>query len=99
MWDCIGSAGFWSGEIWHRRKNGEVLAQLLSISRVADNNGSVRHYICLFSDISHIKVLPPVFVLQGVPEIIDTQIAARARNAPWTIKQCNPISLLWHALS
>jgi diguanylate cyclase (GGDEF)-like protein/PAS domain S-box-containing protein len=55
MWDCIESTGFWSGEIWNRRKNGEVFAQILSISRVADNNGKVQNYIGMFSDISQIK--------------------------------------------
>ena len=55
MWDCIGRSGFWSGEIWNRRKNGEVFAQILSISRVADSDGAVQHYIGMFSDISQIK--------------------------------------------
>jgi diguanylate cyclase (GGDEF)-like protein/PAS domain S-box-containing protein len=55
MWDCIRSTGFWSGEIWNRRKNGEVFAQILSISRVTDNDGAVQHYVGMFSDISQIK--------------------------------------------
>jgi diguanylate cyclase (GGDEF)-like protein len=55
MWDCIGRTGFWSGEIWNRRKNGEVFAQILSISRVTDSDGVVQHYIGMFSDISQIK--------------------------------------------
>jgi diguanylate cyclase (GGDEF)-like protein/PAS domain S-box-containing protein len=55
MWNCIENTGFWSGEIWNRRKNGEVFAQILSISKVTDNRGAVQHYIGIFSDISQIK--------------------------------------------
>ena len=55
MWDCIGRTGFWSGEIWNCRKNGEVFAQILSISRVTDSDGVLQHYIGMFSDISQIK--------------------------------------------
>ncbi len=55
MWASIERAGFWSGEIWNRRKGGEVFAQILSISTVNDSNGEVQHYIGIFSDITQIK--------------------------------------------
>ncbi|MCK6264387.1 EAL domain-containing protein [Vibrio sp. ZSDE26] len=45
----------WSGEIWNRRKNGEVYAELMTISVVADANGITQNYVALFSDITSIK--------------------------------------------
>jgi diguanylate cyclase (GGDEF)-like protein len=47
--------GHWSGEIWNRRKNGEVYAQLLTISGIRDAQGKIQQYVALFSDISAIK--------------------------------------------
>ncbi|WP_178084081.1 EAL domain-containing protein [Pseudomonas sp. A-1] len=54
-WRSLQTQGFWSGEVWSRRKNGERYAQLLSLSVVRDDDGSVRHYVGLFSDISPLK--------------------------------------------
>ncbi len=55
MWADIHAAGFWTGEIWNRRRTGELYAELLSISVVRGADGSVRHYIGLFTDISELK--------------------------------------------
>ncbi|ADL56169.1 diguanylate cyclase domain-containing protein [Gallionella capsiferriformans] len=55
MWSTIEAAGKWSGEIWNRRKNGEVYPQWLSIGAVKNHNGKVINYISLFSDITQRK--------------------------------------------
>jgi diguanylate cyclase (GGDEF)-like protein/PAS domain S-box-containing protein len=55
MWASIAAQGSWHGEIWNRRKSGEVYAEMLSIDAVADSNGQVQHYVGAFSDISYIK--------------------------------------------
>jgi diguanylate cyclase (GGDEF)-like protein/PAS domain S-box-containing protein len=55
LWAEVQQHDFWRGEIWNRRKNGEVYAELLSISVVRDADGQVRHYIGAFSDISQLK--------------------------------------------
>jgi PAS domain S-box-containing protein/diguanylate cyclase (GGDEF)-like protein len=55
MWNSINSIGFWSGEIWNRRKNGEEYPELLSISSIRDEEGTVTHYVAVFSDISNRK--------------------------------------------
>ncbi|CAB5694915.1 Cyclic di-GMP phosphodiesterase Gmr [Delftia tsuruhatensis] len=55
MWQDIDRAGFWSGEIWNRRKSGEIYAQLLSISVARGSDGAVQHYIGVFTDISELK--------------------------------------------
>jgi diguanylate cyclase (GGDEF)-like protein/PAS domain S-box-containing protein len=55
MWQSITEHGHWSGEIWNRRKSGEVFIERLSISQVHDAIGAVTNYIGIFSDISHAK--------------------------------------------
>ncbi|MCF8208689.1 MAG: EAL domain-containing protein [Rhodoferax sp.] len=55
MWGALIEQGHWIGEIWNRRKNGEVYAELLTISAVCDSQGSARQYVALFSDITAIK--------------------------------------------
>ncbi|MCB1140576.1 MAG: diguanylate cyclase, partial [Leptospiraceae bacterium] len=47
--------GKWHGEIWNRRKNGEVYPELLSISAVKDQAGCLTHYVGVFTDITAIK--------------------------------------------
>lgn len=55
IWSEIAQHGSWRGEIWNRRKNGEVYPQWLSISAVHDPNGQVGHYVGLFTDLSESK--------------------------------------------
>jgi diguanylate cyclase (GGDEF)-like protein/PAS domain S-box-containing protein len=55
LWRSLESTGFWRGEIWNRRKDGEIYAQLLSISVVRNDKGKVSNYIGVFSDINQIK--------------------------------------------
>ena len=55
MWKSIKSNGTWQGEIWDRRKNGEVYPKLMTISSIKDNYGKVTHYVCTQNDISERK--------------------------------------------
>jgi diguanylate cyclase (GGDEF)-like protein/PAS domain S-box-containing protein len=55
MWDSIRKEGFWKGEIYNRRKNGEVYPEMLSISAVKDQDGKITHYVAHFFDITEIK--------------------------------------------
>ncbi|MGZ8241321.1 MAG: EAL domain-containing protein [Methylobacter sp.] len=55
MWESIDAYGHWHGEIWNRRKNGEVYPELLNISSVSDDFGKVTEYIGIFADITQIK--------------------------------------------
>lgn len=55
MWSNIKRLGYWNGEIWNRRKNGEVYPEWLSVSVVKDAENQVSHYVGIFSDISEIK--------------------------------------------
>ena len=57
MWDSLRDESHWSGEIWNRRKSGEVFAEMLTISVVRDEHGKPREYVALFSDISERKAM------------------------------------------
>ena len=52
MWHQLTREGHWQGEIWNRRKNGDLYAEWLSITNVQDKYGKVTHYIGIFSDIT-----------------------------------------------
>ncbi|WP_019624645.1 EAL domain-containing protein [Thioalkalivibrio thiocyanoxidans] len=47
--------GYWQGEIWNRRKNGEIFPELQSITAVRDAQGRLTHYVSVFADISREK--------------------------------------------
>lgn len=55
MWDSVVENGHWQGELWNRRKNGEIYAEMLSISSIQDKNNVTSHYVCFFSDITASK--------------------------------------------
>lgn len=55
MWRKLAEEGYWQGEIWNRRKNGQVYPELLTITAITDMAGEVTHYAALFSDISELK--------------------------------------------
>ncbi|MDP3519972.1 MAG: EAL domain-containing protein [Hydrogenophaga sp.] len=55
MWHELNTTGQWQGEVWNRRKDGQVYPEWLSITRVLDHEGQPRHYIAIFSDTSQRK--------------------------------------------
>lgn len=55
FWEQLQQQGHWSGEIWNRRKNGEIYAEQQTISAVKNDKNETHHYVCLFSDISDRK--------------------------------------------
>ncbi|SMP61395.1 sensor domain-containing protein [Anoxynatronum buryatiense] len=52
MWDSLRAEGFWRGEIWNRRKNGEVYPELLTINAIRDEAGITIQYVSVFNDLS-----------------------------------------------
>jgi diguanylate cyclase (GGDEF)-like protein/PAS domain S-box-containing protein len=56
MWDTIHRAGGWQGEVWDRRKNGEVYPKWLTISAVMGEDGIVSHYVVTHHDITERKI-------------------------------------------
>jgi diguanylate cyclase (GGDEF)-like protein/PAS domain S-box-containing protein len=55
MWKELLSTGIWQGEIWDRRKNGEIYPKWLSITAVKDSEGVVTHYVGTHTDITERK--------------------------------------------
>ena len=56
MWGELKRSGAWSGEVWDRRKNGEIFPKWLTINAVTDaSGGEATHYVAIFSDITERK--------------------------------------------
>ncbi|MCP5299456.1 MAG: EAL domain-containing protein [Chromatiaceae bacterium] len=55
LWSSLKTEGHWQGEIWNRRKNGEVHPELLTISTVRDDQGQPKNYVGIMADISQLK--------------------------------------------
>jgi diguanylate cyclase (GGDEF)-like protein len=55
MWESILQHGGWEGEVWNRRKNGEIYPQQLAISCVRNAQGEISNYVGVFSDIADRK--------------------------------------------
>lgn len=55
MWKEVREHGVWSGEIWNRKKSGEIYAEHLTISSVKDDQGDTKQYVALFTDITERK--------------------------------------------
>jgi diguanylate cyclase (GGDEF)-like protein/PAS domain S-box-containing protein len=55
LWHNLIKNGHWYGEIWNRRKSGEVYPEMLTISAVRNAQGETLHYVALFADITEQK--------------------------------------------
>jgi len=55
LWQQLIAQGCWQGELWNRRKNGEIYPETLTITAVRDGTGEPLHYVGLFSDITELK--------------------------------------------
>ncbi|MDD5296830.1 MAG: diguanylate cyclase [Rhodocyclaceae bacterium] len=52
MWASLVNSGHWQGEVWNRRKNGEIYLEQLTINTVATDGGGTTRYVGVFSDIT-----------------------------------------------
>lgn len=55
MWSTFYTKGYWSGEIWNRRKDGTVFPEWLSLAVIRDDTGNVKEHVAVFSDITRRK--------------------------------------------
>lgn len=55
MWDIIEENGMWQGEIWNKKKNGEIYPEWLTIIHIKDYSGNVVNYCGIFTDLSERK--------------------------------------------
>ncbi len=52
LWQALADDGYWAGEIWNRRKDGEEYTEWLTITAIRDSFGRTTHYVGLFTDVS-----------------------------------------------
>ncbi len=94
MWADIKEKGAWEGQIYNRRKNGEIYPEKLRITAIRDTSGEVKYYLAVFSDLSPledarkaIEKLTYQDSLTGLPnraffmEYLDTLLRDRAADA------------------
>ena len=55
MWQSLYQNKHWRGEVWNRKKTGEIYAELLNIAAVQNTDGTTSHYVSIFSDITQLK--------------------------------------------
>ncbi|MCW8906223.1 MAG: diguanylate cyclase [Sedimenticola sp.] len=55
MWDSIRKTGSWKGEMWNRRKSGEIYPVRMNIIAIPDNSGETANYVGIFTDITRHK--------------------------------------------
>jgi len=55
MWATVRATGRWRGELWNRRKDGEIYPEWMTISAVAGPDGETTHYVGVFTDVGDVK--------------------------------------------
>jgi diguanylate cyclase (GGDEF)-like protein/PAS domain S-box-containing protein len=92
MWQSLREDGYWSGELWNRRRDGEFFAEFLTISAVRNDQGRVVNYVGLFSDITSQKLhqqrleqIAHYDALTGLPNRV--LLADRLRQAMSQVKR------------
>ena len=79
MWESLRTVGAWHGEIWNRRKSGEVFPQWLSISSIKNESGEFLQFIGLFTDLSESKAAQErIYFLANYDEL--TKLPNRAMS-------------------
>jgi len=90
MWQSLTTHGYWRGEIWNRRKTGELYLELLTITAITDDHGQTTHYAGLFTDITQnrkneeqIRQLAYYDALTGVPNrrLLEDRLEHAIRHA------------------
>ena len=70
MWQELHTKGRWSGEIFNKRKNGEIYPERLSITAIKNSEGITTHYIAQFLDISDIKQAEEQIIYQATHDFL-----------------------------
>ncbi|MBI5910806.1 MAG: diguanylate cyclase [Betaproteobacteria bacterium] len=70
MWGALIDKGEWQGEIWNRRKDGEIYPEWLSITSVRSSGGEIENYIGIFSDISERKRSEELVLFQAYHDVL-----------------------------
>lgn len=65
FWTALKEKGQWRGEIWNKRKDGSIYPEWLNVSAVKGKDGSIDHYVAIFSDITERKQREEVIAFQA----------------------------------
>ncbi|MBF0093604.1 MAG: diguanylate cyclase [Alphaproteobacteria bacterium] len=52
MWHTLMESGHWRGDVWNRRKNGDVYVQHLAISAIRGHDGTIENFVGVFNDVT-----------------------------------------------
>jgi diguanylate cyclase (GGDEF)-like protein/PAS domain S-box-containing protein len=55
LWRALTGQGFWKGELWNRRRNGEMFVAGQTITAIHDLQGQIQHYVALFTDVTELR--------------------------------------------
>lgn len=81
MWSSLQEKGSWAGDIWNRRKGGEIYPEWLTLSVVKDAQGGIQYYVAVFSDLSEIRRAQNLAERMAMEDVL-TGLANRAALLP-----------------
>jgi len=100
MWKSLGETGKWKGEIWNRRKNGELYPQATTINALKDSDGGVSYYAVIFSDVTEQKQienkLRDLSALDGLTGLYNRRMFDETFFKEWNraMRDASPLSLI-----
>ena len=80
MWGSIKSKGQWKGELWNKRKNGELYPEALDIRSIPADDGSIKFLVGIFSDLTEQKRIENALLQTQKLEAIGTLVGGVAHN-------------------
>ena len=55
MWNSVKEKGFWKGQVWNKKKNGQLYLVWVTINTVKNDGGEVKNYVAMFSEIKEVS--------------------------------------------
>ena len=80
MWGAIKSTDKWKGELWNKRKNGELYPEALDIRAIHNKNGDIKFFVGVFSDLTEKKRVENALIQSQKLEAVGTLVGGVAHN-------------------